>query len=282
MIRTFTALSLLAGLSVLGVAIAHRKTTQTRVGETQKRSSHVKTSGTPILVELFTSEGCSSCPPADNLLARLSKEQPIPGVEIIGLSEHVDYWNRLGWSDPFSAGTYSARQSNYASAFRLDSVYTPQMVVDGQQEFLGSDAQRARSAIQKAAGRPKATITITKVVPKADDAAKPGALALRVRVKYLPKGEGEEVADVMLAITEDELLSHVQRGENAGRHLMHTAVVRLGILLGTVKASGSFDTITTQTLSSAWKRQYLHAVVFVQNRTDHRIVGAATIPLDID
>src|SRR5213594_3831029 len=97
----------------------------------------------PVLVELFTSEGCSSCPPADALLARLEKSQPVAEAEIIVLSEHVDYWNRLGWRDPFSSVEFTLRQQRYTEGFRRDGAYTPQMVVDGRVEFVGSDERQA-------------------------------------------------------------------------------------------------------------------------------------------
>ncbi|MGH9764327.1 MAG: DUF1223 domain-containing protein, partial [Blastocatellia bacterium] len=112
----------------------------------------------PVLVELFTSEGCSSCPPADEVMARLARTQPVPGAEIIALGEHVDYWNRLGWTDPFSSSAFSNRQREYSSAFANDEVYTPQMIVDGQTEFVGSNIAKARAAIAAAASLPKATV----------------------------------------------------------------------------------------------------------------------------
>src|SRR5260370_6253914 len=113
---------------------------------------------TPVVVELFTSEGCSSCPPADEILSKLDKMQPIQGVEVIALGEHVDYWNKLGWIDPYSSADFSRRQSRYSDAFNQDSVYTPQMIVDGRDEFAGGNMERAPAAIAKAAQAPKANI----------------------------------------------------------------------------------------------------------------------------
>src|SRR3954452_9345022 len=106
-------------------------------------------SATPVVVELFTSEGCSDCPPADTLLEKLIAAPPVGGVEIIGLGEHVDYWDRLGWKDRFSSAAAASRQQLYQTRFATESIYTPQMVVDGRTEFVGSDAGAARKAIEK-------------------------------------------------------------------------------------------------------------------------------------
>src|ERR1700686_990870 len=108
----------------------------------------------PVLAELFTSEGCSSCPPADALLMKLDRLQPVPGARVIVLSEHVDYWNQLGWRDPFSSPQFSKRQADYARLMGSE-VYTPQLVIDGRVQLNGSDAKDIQDAIARAAARPK-------------------------------------------------------------------------------------------------------------------------------
>src|SRR5258708_20905121 len=115
-----------------------------------------------VVVELFTSEGCSSCPPADDVLSQLARRQPVPGVDVLALGEHVDYWDRLGWRDPFSSAAFSARQSNYdARVFHANQVYTPQLVIDGWLERVGSNARAVHGAIEQAPMRPKPAVSVT-------------------------------------------------------------------------------------------------------------------------
>ncbi len=169
----------------------------------------------PVLVELFTSEGCSDCPPADVLLAKLDAAQPIAGAQAIVLSEHVTYWNHLGWSDPFSFDAMSQRQEEYARQFGLDSNYTPQMVVDGTEQFVGSDGRALVAALTKQAKAPKQSLTIA--AAKWDHES-----ALFSVHANAPVG-----TKLLAVLAADATHSEVARGENAGRTLHHTAVVRV-------------------------------------------------------
>src|SRR5215469_13312842 len=166
----------------------------------------------PVVVELFTSEGCSSCPPADQLLTRLPRA--FPDIDVIPLSEHVDYWNQLGWTDRFSAPLFSARQQDYGQRFHLENVYTPEMVVNGMAEFNGSDWNRAQQEIVKAAHEPKAVLAIQMRSP---DTA-------HLQAQSMPQGIRN--VDLFLAVTEANLETMPRAGENGGRLLRHTGVVR--------------------------------------------------------
>ena len=228
----------------------------------------------PVLVELFTSEGCSSCPPADELLARLEQTQPVAGAEIIALSEHVDYWNRLGWADPYSSAEFSERQNSYARAFDTDDIYTPQMIVDGRVQFVGSNRDRARQAITDASRAAKARVEISLRGATVDSAN------LAISISDLQSAWTGDSAEVLLAITESGLRSSVSRGENAGRSLHHTAVVRTLSSLGNIDSqSKSFSAEPVVRIEKKWKRENLKAVVFVQERASRRVLGAAQISM---
>jgi hypothetical protein len=174
---------------------------------------------TPILVELFTSEGCSSCPPADALLAKMDALQPVPGTQLIVLSEHVDYWNHDGWTDPYSSASITDRQSAYVQALGLKSPYTPQFLVDGTQELQAHNNAEVVQLLQKAASAPKVPMRLVSV------SVDPGNPAIvRGRVESDVSSEKHK-ADVYVAIALDHAESQVARGENSGRHLSHVAVV---------------------------------------------------------
>jgi len=206
----------------------------------------------PVLVELFTSEGCESCPPADQLLIELIRTRSIAGAQVIGLSEHVDYWNQLGWTDPFSSKQFSDRQTAYGKALRKD-VYTPQVVVDGRFVAVGSNREEVIQAIRSAA---------EKTTPAVSLAWTPD---LRITVEPNRWTVG---ADVYLAITEDGLRSDVRRGENAGRQLSHAAVTRVLTRIGATGRDGSFsqNVPVAPMVDLSWRRSALRVVVFLQTK----------------
>jgi len=204
----------------------------------------------PVLVELFTSEGCSSCPPADDLLARLERTQPV-----IVMSEHVDYWNRIGWTDPYSSHAFSERQENYARRFRINGPYTPQMVVDGRTEFVGSDGYEAVHAIRAAAKETKAAILIGA-----------GEKLVTVNVDPIPHR-----ADVYVAYASDSGTQDVLRGENKGRRLHHVAIVKSLERVGSVDAKTGFQ-------SEVPLQAGARLIVFVQDPGNGPVRGAAMRP----
>jgi hypothetical protein len=241
---------------------------------TQSASSGVEPMRTPVVVELFTSEGCSSCPPADNLLIRMAEQQPIKNAEVIALEEHVDYWNELGWVDPFSSREWTARQQVYAAVLGNGNAYTPQMVVDGKTEFVGSQSRKAWQAVQQAAAEQRA-----RVILRPGNSPDSHTESLSVSITRLPETPGRDTAEVWLAITETALHSAVKRGENAGEDLHHAAVVRSIRKIGEAKAGDetSFSGDATVPLRAEWRRENLHSVVFVQGKKSRRILGAAAI-----
>jgi len=229
----------------------------------------------PVIVELFTSEGCSSCPPADAALAKLEESQGAANAEVIALEEHVDYWNQLGWADPFSSPEWTSRQQVYAGVFGSGSVYTPQMVVDGTTELVGSRGPEVRRKIEEAAGREKTGVTIA-----ANGEETGGSRKFDVHVGKLAGAGWGDDAEVWLAVTESGLHSSVTRGENAGEELHHASVVRSLQKLGVAdkRNEASFTGQPGVRISSAWKRENLRVVVFVQEKKSRHILGASVVP----
>ncbi|MDO7854143.1 DUF1223 domain-containing protein [Hymenobacter convexus] len=219
----------------------------------------------PVVVELFTSEGCSSCPAADAALRELEAAQAVPGADVIVLGEHVDYWNKLGWKDAFSAPAFTARQRQYAQQFGTGS-YTPQAVVNGRYELVGSHTSELKAAVAKAATLPTAALSLTVDHGQA-----------QVHVRSLPADT--PAVEVLLALTESGLSSQVGRGENSGRLLRHAAVVRQLIPLGRVRADGTFGGAQALTLPAAWQRPHVRVVALVQETASRRIVGVAAASL---
>lgn len=214
----------------------------------------------PVLVELFTSEGCSSCPPADALLGKLLRAQPVPGATVLGLSEHVDYWDSLGWKDPFSSSLFTQRQEEYAPVVARGRVYTPQVIVGGRSDVLGSDEIAIRSAVAHAAAEPHGTLRLER-----------RGNTVRIACQGLP---AHADAHVLLAVVEDGLSNKVLRGENQGRTLAHAAVVRSLRRVG-VASGPSFEMDVQPALDPSWKAPRF--VAFVQEERSRKVLAAAEL-----
>jgi hypothetical protein len=215
----------------------------------------------PVLVELFTSEGCSSCPPADALLRTLDSTQPVPGIQLIVLGEHVDYWDDLGWKDAYSSHAFTVRQQTYADRLRLASPYTPQMVVDGTLEIVGSDRERANRAFEKARALPKVTVRISSL--KIENGS------LRAHVDTDPSPAPSEV---FVALALDHAQSQVLHGENGGHRLEHVAVVRSLISVGRAASGERFSKDVSLALSTPGLPY--RVIAFVQEPNQGKILGA--------
>jgi hypothetical protein len=232
------------------------------------RGSDVRT---PVLVELFTSEGCSSCPPADRFLKKLDG-QPIEGAEMIVLSEHVDYWNHMGWKDPYSAGFNSERQSAYAKRFGLEGVYTPQMVVDGTSEFVGSNSELADKAFRKALGVPKVPVHLSSISADASN-----TLHVHLETGAVNASLGSREADVYVVIALNRAESQVSAGENSGHSLAHVSVVKGLTKIGALKPGQGLAQDVQLKLEPGSDPRSLRLIAFVQEPRQGRVLGAASM-----
>jgi hypothetical protein len=208
----------------------------------------------PIIVELFTSQGCSSCPPADRYLATLAKTGQVSGRAVAPLSFHVDYWNDLGWADPYSQAAWTERQQLYAHALGEDRVYTPEVVVAGASGMVGSHTQKIAAAIASA---PRPALL--------------AATAAWSKDQLEVSASAPADADVFLAIWEEARTISILRGENAGEKLTNVRIVRR---LERIASAGLRGTRRVP-IDPAWKSA--GAVVFAQ-RADRRIVASALLP----
>ncbi len=238
----------------LAVAVVTPRAAPARPGETSPESV--------VVVELFTSQGCSSCPPADRLLRELGERG---AGKVVPLAYHVDFWNHVGWTDPFSSADWTKRQEAYARRLGLTSIYTPQAVVDGAAELVGSDASAIQAAIAAAAAKPGAAIAL-RLEPRDS----------RVRVEAavdLPESLRGRKWDLMVALYETGLSTAVGRGENGGRTLQNDYVVRILERAGRVKASTKEE--TSLKLENGWNRSNLGVAAFLQDPDTLEIRGAS-------
>ena len=228
-----------------------------------------QTNRTPVLVELFTSEGCSSCPPADALLARLDHDQPVPGAEVIILGEHVDYWDGQGWHDRFSSHEYTDRQVDYSARLRVsEGSYTPQMIIDGTEQFVGNDASRAFRAIQHAAQNPKIELSLSR--PTVDGRK----VSASVSAPALPSNKPQ--ADLYAALVDPADTTDVRGGENGGHHLQHAGVVRKLQRVGSLKDLASKPITFSLNAPGDANPSQMRVVVFAQQAGRGAVVGAAS------
>jgi len=223
----------------------------------------------PVVVELFTAEGCSSCPPADAFLVQLDASQPIAGAQLIVLSEHMDYWDGQGWPDPFASSALTGRQRSYVHALGLREAYTPQFIVDGVIELRLKDRQQIAQIFQKAAVAPKIPVNIAavEVVP-----GTPANLSGRI------EADGDSVqhrADVYMGLALDQVESKVLRGENRGHTLTHVAVIESLTKIGSLPPGQRFSQDFRVPLKPGMDPDNLRIIVFVQEPGYGRVVGAA-------
>jgi hypothetical protein len=216
----------------------------------------------PVIVELFTSQGCSSCPPADRLLSKLGKDP-----RVIPLAFHVDYWNSIGWSDPFSSKAWSQRQEGYARAFHSNRIYTPQLVVSGRTQVVGSDESGVRRSISQALGaEPAGQVTVSA------DPSPDGRLRIKAGAKLVRAAGGP--LDLWVAVYETGLSTKVGAGENASRTLGNDFVVRR--LEKALTLPGSTDSAELVLgLDKRWNRENLGVAAFLQDPKTLAIQGAA-------
>jgi len=223
----------------------------------------------PILVELFTSEGCSSCPPADAWLQQLDVSQPIAGAQVIVLSEHVDYWDHDGWKDPYSSSAFTDRQNGYVRNLRLTTPYTPQVIVDGQSELPLNDPKQASEIFLKAEKTAPVPVSISSTHVEANTPA-----ILRAHIEADGSTE-KRSSDIYAALALDHAESQVLHGENGGRRLTHVAVVEQITKVGKLEKGKIFSQNIQNNLKPGMDAKNLRLIVFVQQPDLGTVRGVA-------
>jgi hypothetical protein len=259
-------LALIFGVACVGLA-------QAPANSPASSAAVAKPAPTPVLVELFTSEGCNNCPEADELVRKLDGTETVTGQKIIALSEHVTYWNQLGWTDPFSNEAFSDRQNTYGENFNLDEIYTPQVVVNGVQGELGSDRAAILAAVSFQALPLPVSIEVLSARPSGDN----------LYVAYMVSGKVPNGGvEMFAALVDDADTVEVQHGENAGRTMTHPSVVRSfgkGVMLKPgVQSILTLPLPGPPALPAAASQ---HLIVFAQIKGQGRVLGMLSQPISV-
>jgi hypothetical protein len=234
-------------------------------GASSRAAAGADAGKTPILMELFTSEGCSSCPPVDEWAARLDAAQPVAGAELILLSEHVDYWDHDGWKDPFSSAALTQRQSEYEHELGQNTVFTPQVVVDGDVNLQPWKTDEVKADLDKAAHAPVVAVKIEGA------AVAGGEVTGKVSVAGSPAKHG----DVWVAVALERTETNVLGGENGGKKLTNVAVVKDLVKIGKLEKGKDFDGTFRVKLDAGTDVGNLRVVAFVQESGPGKVLGAA-------
>jgi len=260
----FLLAMLLTGLVVApSILIVHAQAPQS-----DTKAPAAATPAHPVLVELFTSEGCSSCPPADALLEKMDA-QPLAGLQLIVMSEHVTYWDHDGWKDPNSSAQLTDRQSAYEDALRINTPYTPQIIIDGTSVLKMGDAQQADGLFRQAG---EATMIPVRLENVSFDAGNPAVLHAHIATDA---NDDKRSADVYVAIALNRVESQVLHGENGGRRLTHVAVVQQLVKVGKLEKGKAFDQQIQLKLKPGEDAQNLRIIAFVQEPGPGKVLGVS-------
>jgi hypothetical protein len=221
----------------------------------------------PILLELFTSEGCSSCPPVDEFVRHMDESQPVAGAYLIVLSEHVDYWDHDGWKDKYSSAQFTERQNGYVHALNLQTAYTPQMIVDGYVELKGSSSQIEQTFAKE--------LKLAKIPVRIASAKIEAPSQLKVKVEA--DGAEKHGGTVWLAVALDHAASQVSAGENSGKQLQHVAVVEDLRKVGKLDKGKPFSQDVAVKLKPDTDPKNLRIIAFIQEPNEGKVLGATGV-----